>query len=70
MDIPPEMRLQPTSSVPHEVLSRRRRDGKRILQSERNAESLVDVLRSTFAERKFKCIFLVMPITPSLIELR
>jgi len=36
--------------------------GKRILQSERNAESLVDVLRSLVAERKFKLHdFVVMP---------
>ena len=36
--------------------------GKRILQSERNAESLVVVLRSLVAERKFKLHdFVVMP---------
>jgi putative transposase len=35
---------------------------KRLLQSERNAELLVDVLRSLVAERKFKLLdFVVMP---------
>ena len=36
--------------------------GRRLLQSERNAELLVDVLRSLVAERKFKLHdFVVMP---------
>ena len=36
--------------------------GRRLLQSERNAELLIDVLRSLAAERKFKLHdFVIMP---------
>jgi putative transposase len=36
--------------------------GKRLLQSERNANLLIDVLRSLVAERKFElCDFVIMP---------